>query len=152
MDFTNIRSEILKKYTENKNFLGKLDFWSQVKKPEYFSFKVSQITYRYIKGNKDLKVLEERISNGRLALLIQIPGVKLDEWSVNTVEVIQDIEVKGDGIYFSFASFEIYPEFNMKNAFNQKQLCIFDAKMQKNLLLLKLRTSGVEYIELSCPI
>jgi hypothetical protein len=148
VDFVKLKSELIKKYIENKNFLASMDIWSQITGLNYFTFRVSQLSFRYLQSNPDIKVLEQGVSAGKLAVMIKIPEMKLDEFRVDKLEIVQDIEIKSEGTFYSSANFNIRKDFNTKNSLNQKALRIFDLRYQTPHLTLRVEKPGGEFIEL----
>ena len=149
MDLTKIKAEIFKKYAENKAHLSSLDFWSAVEKPNYFSFRTSQTGFRYLKDHPDIEILEEKIVSGRMVIFIGIEDIKLDENTVDKIEIIQDIDVKRDELIYQSGNYQINPEFNIKNPYNQKVVNIFDIRSINKSLSFKILTASREHIELS---
>jgi hypothetical protein len=149
MDLSKIKSEIIKKFSENKTYLSKFDFWSFVDDVNYFSFKTSQIGFRYIKGDKSLNIIEERVSSGRLAVILKFEPVKLDEFIFDKVEIIQDIEIKTNDLTFISSSYSLKEAFNTRNAMKTKELKIFDVKAQGKILVMKIESNTTEHIELT---
>ncbi len=148
MDLSKIKAEIIRKFSENKIYLSKFDFWSYIDDVNYFSFKTSQVGFRYIKGDRSLEVIEERVSSGRLALIVKFEPIKLDEFTFDKVEIIQDIEVKVNELIFLSSSYGLKEVFNTKNAMKTKELRIFDVKCQSKMLVIKVDSGTNEHIEL----
>jgi hypothetical protein len=148
MDFTRIKAEVIKKYSENRIYLSKLDFWSYVDKPSHFTFKTSQTGFRYIKGNAGVEIREERVTSGKLAIVVNVEPVKLDDFILDRVEIIQDVEFKDNELVYQSGAYELKTEFNTKNPNNTKALQIFDVKCQNDKLTLKLDSGNGQYIEL----
>jgi hypothetical protein len=148
MDFSKIKVTAFQKYNETKNFLSKTDLWSSIESPSYFSFKVSPTTFNNIKNNPDTIILEENLMSGKFSILIETPDIRLDDFIVRTIQIIQDIDIKTSSYIYLASIFKIQSEFNTRNYFKQKDLVIFDIKLQDKKLIFKLSTSGDEYIEL----
>lgn len=125
-----------------------MDMWSQITQINHFTFRVSQLSFQMIKSNTEIKVLEQGVSSGKLAIMIQIPEVKLDEFSVDRLEIVQDIEIKNEGIFYYSANVTLRKDFNTKNTLNQKALRIFDARYTSHQLCMRLEKPVGECIEL----
>lgn len=155
MDLANllkIKSEVIRKYSEDKSYLSKIDFWSFIKNVNYYSFKTSQSVFNYLKGSQDIQILDERVSSGKLSLLIETEEIKLDDFVANRLEIIQDIEVKTNDLIYHSSNYEINPEFNTKNALNTKEICFFDIKHQSHKLILRLKSENKGFIELQAEV
>jgi hypothetical protein len=148
MDFARIKAEIIRKYSEGKNTLSNINFWSYVQAPNYATFKTSQLFFRQIKSFDEITVLEEKVSAGKMALIIKIPEIKLDDTLFDTIEIIQDIETKRDELTFQSFNFEVSNTFDTKNIFRQKDINLFDIKSASNNIIIRIGTNGQEFIEL----
>ena len=146
MELTHIKSDIIRKYTEHKQFLSGIDFFSNITGTENFSFRTSQQGYRYLKG-KGLHIVEERVSAGRMAIIIEIDTIKLDDFTLNKIEIVQDIEVKVDKLYFLSGAYTTRPEFHTRNQLGQKDISIFDIKKTVHHLIFRIQTGNNEFIE-----
>lgn len=149
MDLSKIKPEIIKKYYEHKTFLSNLDFWSCIDDVTHFSFKTSQVGFRYLQGNPDLAIAGQHVTSGRLAIFIEIEPIKLDDFLLEKIEIIQDIDIKANEVFFSSGTYVLKEEFNTKNSMNTKDLRIFDIRLQNGKLTMRLDKSGNEYIELT---
>lgn len=150
MELSKLKAEAIRHYTLNKQFLSSIDFWSQITKLNYFTFKVAPISFRYLKSDKTLKILDERVSSGRLSLLIEIPQIKLEDYVLEKIEVLQDVDIKEEGFFYQSVSYSIKKDFNTRNVLKQKPFRIFDAKLQMNILTMRAETSSGDILEFVC--
>jgi hypothetical protein len=149
MDLNRIKPELIRKFSEHKNHLSKLDFWSFVDDVHFFSFKTSQVGFRYIQGNPNLDIIDQHVTSGRLAVYLGIEPIKLDDFTVEMIEIVQDIDVKVNEVIFVAGAYDLKDEFNTKNSMNTKDVGIFDIRCQNKKVTFRMATSGDEYIELS---
>jgi hypothetical protein len=149
MDLSKIKSEIIKKFSEHKMYLSKLDFWSYIEDTNFFSFKTSQVGFRYIQGSTGLDIVDQHVTSGRLAVSLKVEPIKLDDFAIDTIEIIQDIDVKQNEVFFVSGNYELKDEFNTKNSMNTKDLNMFDIRCQNKRISLRIETQQNQFIELN---